>query len=122
MKNFFHCYRLMILAFLFYVVGVVSDIISSLHFLPHLYETNPYTRGIFGRFVLLHGLAYDGAWLILLLAVSSILYFGLRRFSEMIAQSAFAAWFIFYALGRYAAAIQNVWLLAKWYVSNEALH
>ena len=121
MKTFFHRYQLMISTLVFYLVGATSDIISSFHFLPHLYETNPYTRDIFGRFVLLHGLAYDGAWLILLLVVSSILYFGLRRFSEMVAQSAFAAWFIFYGLSRYAAAIQNIWLIAKWYVPNEAL-
>src|SRR5712671_4410290 len=102
--EFVHRCRLMVLALLFYIVGVASDIISSLHPLPHMYETNPFTRDIFGRLVFLHSLVYDGVWLALLLIVGMILYHGLRRFSETVAQSAFAAWFIFYALGRYAAA------------------
>jgi hypothetical protein len=106
----------MFLALLFNVGGSACDILSSRHFPPGFSETNPFSRDLLGGFVLKHALAYEGSWLVLLLVVAGIFYFGLRRFSEVVAQSAFAAWFLFYGIHSYAAAMHNWWIHIGWYV------
>jgi len=100
----------------FNVLGTVLDIASSMRRLPGVFETNPYARDAAGGFVLAHALVYYGIWLVLMLAVGALLYFGLRRFSEPVAQVSAAVWLIYDGVGSYVAALHNLWLAVGWYV------
>ena len=108
-------YRLTWFALLWYVAGVVGDHLSSLNIPPGYHEENPYTRDLAGQFVWAHGLAYDGAWLLVLLIFGLLAYRGLRKFSELVAQLTFAFCFFAWGFYRWGAVIHNVWVQLGWY-------
>lgn len=111
----------MFLAMLFSLAGFLSDELSSRNIPDFAYETNFYARDTLGRFVWSHAVAYDFLQFLLMFTVGSIMYIGIRKLSEIVAQSAFAAWFLLFGVDSFMAAIHNVWLRLGWYIPDSLL-
>jgi hypothetical protein len=118
MNRWLQNYRLLWMVLLFNVVGNACDVMSSRHFPAGFSETNPYARDLFGHFLFWHALAYYGAFFAVTFSVALILYFGIHRLSEVVAQVSFAALFIYDGLRSFSAAIHNLWIHLGWYIGG----
>jgi len=109
-------HRLLVLAPLFNLLGLTCDMLTSRRFPAGFAESNPFSRDLLYGFVPWHAAAYEAAWFAVILVMGLVLYFGLQRFSELVAQVAFSALFMRNGLSSFTAAIHNLWLKLGWYI------
>ena len=103
---------------LFYAVGALCDEMSSLGAKPGsgFVESNPMARAMDGSFVWSHAIAHDLIIVALWLIMSLIVYHGLKRWNNALAQVPAAYWFVVGGQDRYMAAVQNFWLMKlQWF-------
>jgi|SRR5579859_2660636 len=107
---------LIVYSLLFYVLAVSFDIFSSRHIPQGCFETNPFLRDSAYQFIPIHAVVQYSFQFLSYLLVIAPAYLSLRRYSELVAQWTFAGVLIYFGMGSYFAAVQNVLLRFGWYV------